>query len=226
MPPARGTARAVVLALALVIAPAIAHADAGAPAVTALITYDSTVVDTQGVTRTARYQERLTRDGDAVWIERVMPPGMSVPRPAHAHDLDLHLAARWFTRAGADGVTVGLVSAPARVVIDLTPGEAVDLGLPRRWQVAAEMIDVGGLRPLAARAAAGTRWYATAGAQPAVKVLWSEALRLPLVIETRSADGRATSRTTIDATALAARAPRPWAAIGDYAHKERSDLED
>ncbi len=52
------------------------------------------------------------------------------------------------------------------------------------------------------------------------------ALRLPLVIETRSADGRATSRTTIDATALAARAPRPWAAIGDYAHKERSDLED
>ncbi|MCE9577579.1 MAG: hypothetical protein K8W52_30800 [Deltaproteobacteria bacterium] len=219
------------LAIALVLVSGAAHADvrpdarASAPAISALVTYDSTVIDSEGVTRTAHYQERMIRAGDQVWVERVMPPGVTAPRPADLHDLDLHLAARWFTRNG-DGVSTGLVSAPAKVVIELTANEAADLSLPRRWQTAAELIDVTALVALPDRAAAGTRWYATRDAAPAVKVLWSEALRLPLVIETRSADGRASSRTTIAAKPLAASAPRPWAAIGGYAHKERSDLED
>jgi len=221
--------RAITIGVLLVAA--AAHADArpdaraAAPAVSALVTYDSTVIDAEGVTRTAHYQERMIRAGDQVWIERVMPRGVSAPRPADLHDLDLHLAARWFTRNG-DGMSTGLVSAPAKVVIELTANEAADLALPRRWQTAAELIDVSALVALPDRAAAGTRWYATRDAAPAVRVLWSEALRLPLVIETRSADGRASSRTAITATPLAATAPRPWAALAGYAHKERSDLED
>jgi hypothetical protein len=215
----------IALALALMAGPAAADPRTSAPPVTALITYDSTAIDGEGVTRTARYQERLVRAGDAAWIERVMPAGMTVAAPAELHDLDLHLAARWFKRVGDDGVAVGLVSAPAKVVIDLTATEVADLALPARWRTAAELIDVTSLAPTSESKGAA-RWYASAGPRPLVRVLWSEALRLPLVIETRSADGRASSRTTVIATPLAASAARPWSVTSGYAHKERSDLED
>lgn len=105
-------------------------APAHAEPTSAVVTYESTSTDSHGVTHTIRYQDRIVRDDNNVWIVRVLP--RREPRVARAHDLDLAVAARWYTRAG-DGVKVVLVSLVNQVIIDVGTESYERLGLVSRW---------------------------------------------------------------------------------------------
>lgn len=107
--------------------PAIAY---GGPTA-ALVTYESTNTDPQGVTHTIRYQERIVRDESNVWVVRVLQRPES--RVNRAHDLDLVVAARWYRRDG-NGVKVTLVSLANKIAIEVGAESFETLGLATRWQ--------------------------------------------------------------------------------------------
>ena len=190
-----------------------AHAE---PAVRATITHDVTERDARGVTRTTRYEERFERAGDNVWLERI------APEQPTAGELDLELAARWWTRAADGAARVVLASTPQRTLVELTPNEARDRGIADRWLLAAALVDRTGFT--AGAAERGGRWFERSTRGEVVRVLWSEALAIPLVVEVKSRDGRFVSRTVVEAVAGAG--TQPWARAQRYHRIELSDLED
>lgn len=111
----------------LVLLTGVSHAERTA----AVVTYETTTTDAQGVTHTIRFQERIVRDESNVWIVRVLP--RAEQRAARAHDLDLAIAARWYRRDG-DGVKVSLVSLVNEIVVDVGPESYETFGLVTRWR--------------------------------------------------------------------------------------------
>jgi len=219
------------LPLAGIVAAHTAGPAAAGPAITAVITTETHDVDAEGVTRTSRYQERMVRRDDRVWIERVFPPGVAPAPATDVHELNLRVAARSFRRAGDGdgGVAIELVSVADRLIIEVPAESFEDLGLSRRWTLAAELIDRSRLErgaPGAPPAPAGARWYHRATADGHLRVLWSDRFALPLVIESSRRDGRAHIRTTIRPEPLAAGAAAPWAQLDRFARKDLSDLRD
>lgn len=104
---------------------------AGPEPTSAIVSYESSRVDAHGVTHTLRYRDRIVRDDVNVWTARLLP--WPEPRVERAKDLDLAIAARWYTRTAA-GLSVALVSPINRVVIHVTPDRHASLGLVARWE--------------------------------------------------------------------------------------------
>ena len=186
--------------------------------VSALIHHETTDVSPDGVTRIARYEERLYRDDDQVWIERIKPA-----RAAKTiHEVDVHVGARWYTRAG-DRANVVIVSVPDRVIIDVGPASMDAQELTDRWVVAAGLVDRATLAPSSRPASAGTRWYERTGARDYLRVLWSTRFGLPLEIETGTTDGTHRSRTTLrPSTGFTP----PWSSTVGFRRIDLSDLGD
>jgi hypothetical protein len=173
--------------------------------VTALVTTETTQVDAEGVTTITRFQERLWRDDGHVWIERVYPAGMKA-QPG-AHGLNLGVAARFYTRVGADDVRTVLVSVPDRTVVEIGRESYAGLGVSARWSVAAQILDRSRVRP-------------------DVHYKWSARYQLPLVIESTTADGRVKTRVTVEPAAVAPGTALPWTRLDGFTHRDLSDLED
>jgi hypothetical protein len=204
------------------------------PAVSALLTTESTEIDAEGVTRTSRFQERFLRDGGHVWIERVYPAGIVANKAEDEHGVNLRIASRSYEHvaggAGASDVKVALVSVQDETIVDLAPSELGGLGLSPRWAVASELVDLTRLVPAADAAPAGGTWYTrapgAAAARDYFRVLWNPTLHLPLVIESGTTDGRVKTRITVEPAPLPASTVRPWTRVGKFSHKDLSDLED
>ena len=197
----------------------IVGGSAAAEPVTALIGHETTDVAPDGVTRIARFQERLYRDDDQVWIERVVPARAAA---RSLHELDVHAAARWYTRRG-EHATVVLVSAPEGVIIEVGPASMEAQDLTDRWVIAAGLVDLASLAPTTRTAPAGARWYERVGTADYMRVLWSERFALPLVIESGTRDGHHVSRTTVQPST---RFAQPWRTAREFRRIDFSDLGD
>jgi hypothetical protein len=193
-----------------------------AAVVVALVTHETTDIDAEGVTRTSRWQERVIRDADQSWIERVLPHEAAPARDAHA--VNLRTAARWYVKRPDGGVTTALVSVADHLIVDIDPGSRAGLGLEDRWRTAAQLVDLDGLAPTQA-VAGGSVWYARASAAGYVRVLWNERLALPLAIDAGTWDGRSSSHTRIEIDTHGS-AIAPWSRLDGFHHADLSDLED
>jgi len=179
-----------------------------AGAVVALITHDVVEHDAEGVTHTTHWQERLTRDGDQCWIERV---GASTRPAASVHEIDLRIAARWYTRDGEQ-----LVSVPDKTIIDVDhPDET--------YATACALVDVTGLSPTSGPAVTHARWLGATNAREFVRVAWRSDLDLPAVIERGTWNGRVLAHTTITPQRFVI---APWSSLVGFRHLDVSDLED
>jgi hypothetical protein len=202
------------------------------PAITATLTHETFAIDAEGVTHTSRFHERVYRRDGRVWVERVLPAGAPsvTGHDGHDHDhVNLRIAARYVTREGQNGVKVVLVSAPERLLVDIGPESFDSLGLSRRWDASASLVDLSSLEADAGTLPtprAGTRWYVRSTAQGYVHVLWSDELGLPLIIETGTTDRRSHTRTLVKAERIAPTARMPWDGLAGYARKDFSDLGD
>ncbi|HEU0034316.1 MAG TPA: hypothetical protein VFQ53_27020 [Kofleriaceae bacterium] len=200
------------------LASVVVPASVAAAPVVVRIHHESTILGTDGVSRTERYDERLVRDGDQVWIERVLPAAL--PKATDLHDVDLHVAVRWFVRSG-DGVRAALVSVPDELVVELEPASLDSFAIPARWVEAANLVDISSLEP--GRAEDGARWYERRDAAATTRVLWDRALNLPRRVEIRSSNGRITTRMTVIRDTGD---PRPWQRARRFRRIDRSDLGD
>ncbi|MBS2128820.1 hypothetical protein KEX41_11410 [Burkholderia thailandensis] len=168
-----------------------------------------------------------------------MPPPRGGVRPAaatadahagHRH-FDFDAAARHVTN---DGGMIGVeyVDAVRRTVVAVPPAEYGTTGFDGSWDNAFYITPPSQLKRLAAKGrpgpAPGTRWYEqTVGApraQGVNRILWSDTLQAPLIVEYRSANGHASRKLTLTP------APRakvlPWRQLQSYARKEYADYLD
>lgn len=222
--------RALLFPLVLA-AMALVPARAARPDLEVLLTHDTVNQRLDGVTESFHYQERMTRVGDAVWLERVLPLGYSPdrqPSTAGDHGPNLQILPRWIRKADGDSATLSLVNRADRYTVAVKPIEFGRLGFGGNWIAESNLIDpvtVNGMKPMARKSSvAGARWFEAAHKGRYSRVLWSEKLQFPLAIETGTDNGRSTSRTVAELKEL----PKtlPWAGLDGFAEREIDDFGD
>ena len=219
------------LFIATVLATATPTVQAAAPDLVALLTHESVNHRNDGVTETFSYQERLTRIDDSVWLERVLPAAaktIAQPGTAGDHGPNLQILPRWIRR-GADGAaTLTLVDRSTRFTVPVKVIEYGRLGFSGNWPAESSLIDPASLKAmkLSARVAdeAGARWYEASRKGRYSRVLWSDRLQFPLIIETGSEDGRNSSRTRVQLESLPT--TRPWSGLDGFIEHEIDDFGD
>ena len=222
--------RALFFLLATTLA-ALSPAWAASPDLHILLTHDTVNQRLDGVTESFHYQERMTRVGDAVWLERVLPPGYSPdrqPSTAGDHGPNLQILPRWIRKAEDGAATLTLVNRADRYVVAVKPIEFGRLGFGGNWIAESNLIDpmtINGMKPMTrASSEPGARWFEAVYKGRYSRVLWSEKLQFPLAIETGTENGRSTSRTAAQIKEL----PKvlPWTDLNAYAEREIDDFGD
>lgn len=202
------------------------------PALSLLIEHQVRTLSADGITRELRYREQLTRQGTQVWLARLLPAQAHDEAEHHsgakAHQhMDTAAAARWVQRQGDGQLTLRLVSAHERLLVDVPPAEWGQVGFDGQWANAQHLLDpaqLARMKPLARPAPAGARWYQGGSRTQPVQVLWDVQGQFPQRIESHNAQGSQRSITTARRQALPQRLP--WTGLDGFAHKEYADLLD
>lgn len=195
-----------------------------APDVDALITYETRQLSAAGVTRSERWQERLVRRGDTVWTERVLPAGTphaaETEHAGHKH-FDFDAAARLVQREPGGQLRLRFIDRAQRVVVDVPKAEFAVVGFDGNWDAAACIVPpaVVGRMPAAPD---GWRDEHANGWQHRVR--WSEALQLPLRLESQRDD--ASIRRVVRVDIVAAAPSLPWAGLEAFTQKDYDDFSD
>ncbi|MFT3719811.1 hypothetical protein [Pseudorhodoferax sp.] len=223
-------------ALAHAQAPAAtAAADAG-PTVHLLLQYESHSIGQDGVQRDSRHTDRMVRDGDRVWIERVLPqvlrdeaahghkptPG---PHAGHAHDEAQN--APLLLQRQADGQTlVQIVLREQRRVIEVEKGHHGNVGYGGSWAAAYWLIDPQALQRMEKLGPPrnGVQRYRLQQGERRTEVDWDLAGRYVRTLVQQDMHGLSSQRLTVKAQPLPAR--MPWDELQGYARGDYSDLLD
>ncbi len=199
------------------------------PPLAALVTTEQRQTTADGLTKQVRFQERLVRAGDRVWLERVIPQGAPGSGESQEHHhLDLDVAARFVQRDSSGAMHVAFVHRGERTVVQTEPRDYPEVGFHDSWAVVSHLVDpaiLQTMRPLARRATeAGARWYEKRTEAGYLRVQWSSRRKIALAVESGSADGHRFHRTTVAFVPYPK--VRPWEELGGYAQKEYTDLLD
>lgn len=205
----------------------LAHAER----VEVLITHEAQEVGKDGVTRSSRYEERMVRDTDNVWLERVLPAAAraheAATGPDHEHEhVDMALAGRHITVAAQGRARLALVLKDDKLVVDLLPTDYGTVGFRDCWACAYHYMDPAELKAMKLlRREGGKVWYEKQNGERIQRIQWDEALALPLSLETRLKDGSGWSRVTIR-PAKSGNKIAPWTQYAGFTHRDLSDFGD
>lgn len=207
-------------------------AGAQAAAIQAELSFESTSVDVEGITRTYSYRDTLIRDEGHLWIQRQLP---AQPAQVHAkHDPHEHEDLNIFTRprmivpADAGAATLWVIDPELKrkVLMDISTYEMA--GFSGQWAAEYSLLDpqrLGKMKRVARPdVPAGKQWYEDQRGEFVARVLWNEALQLPEIIESSRIDGRASSTTHLKLQTPPA--VLPWQQLDGYQEIEFSDLGD
>ncbi|CAN5469871.1 hypothetical protein BH09PSE6_BH09PSE6_27350 [soil metagenome] len=205
-----------------------------AGALDALVDYQVRQITSSGVTRTERWQERVVRRGDVVWVERVLAKGS-----ARAHDDESaaeHLghkhfngetAARWIVR-GADGkLDVHFVDREHRVIVAIPRAEYGTVGFDGSFDGAGSIVPSAtahAMQRARDTSAADAQWLVSRSDGWTHRVLWSEARQVALQVESRRDDG--SIERTVRVRPVAASTRLPWQQLQGYEQKRYDDFGD
>lgn len=221
-------------ALCLAIA-GVAQAAPAAPALDAVVTYETRQVTSSGIVRTETWAERIVRRGDTVWTERVLPPQAVA---AHSHEteaehaghkhFDADAAARWVALDAKGQTQLRFVDRAHRMVVSVPKPEYEAVGFDGSFDAAAHVVPAAVIdrMPVLASATRGADpvWHVEKTREWSHRVLWSAQKQVALRVESERADG--SFRRTVTVEPVAAAAALPWAGLSGYAQKEYDDFMD
>lgn len=181
-----------------------------------------------GVRRSSEFSERVSRNGNNIWISRVLPAGTHAEHEhanagkQHKH-LDVSTASRWITR-GADGIVLmRIVPSADEVVVNVGKTDYGNVGFDGSWAAAWHLMDPAVLsRMTAGRVVGDLTTYTLRDKNRDVKVVWNSKLQVPVLVETAS--GRSRRETVVKV--LGPSAIRPWNKLKAFAQKDYSDYLD
>ncbi|NRR34308.1 hypothetical protein HSX11_29480, partial [Oxalobacteraceae bacterium] len=206
------------------------------------IVYYSKVVTPEGVTREARYEEKMLRRAGHVWNARVLPASAQEQHEHEANPLKKVAARKSAEHKHFNHVVlprhvvlennkprVEFIDAHDKEIISIPAAEFDNVSFDGSWEHAYFLLDSKRLKamPLSARASSvpGARWREREEKGLFERVLWDENRQIPLVIE--SGDKAATFYNRVEMTVQAGLTRElPWQKLKGYGQKEYSDFLD
>ncbi|WP_200379221.1 hypothetical protein, partial [Rubrivivax gelatinosus] len=205
-----------------------------APGLSLRLTHTSLSIGSDGVTRQTRYQDRMVRRANVVWLERELPPALAEheahagpehtgPHAGHAHD-EARGAPLLLRRVG-DEVQVQSVLRERRRVIDVEPAHQGNVGYGGSWAAAYWLIDPAALARMERLGrSGGVEHYRLRNGERTTLVDWDVRGQYARRIEQHDAHGL--SRQLLTAEIIPTPAPLPWDALAGYGRGDYSDLLD
>jgi hypothetical protein len=193
------------------------------------IAYYSKVITPEGVTREARYEEKMLRRSGHVWTTRVMPAHAEETQAAGAHKHFNHVVLARHVVLENARPRIEFVDAHEKQVVSIPPAEYGNVSFDGSWDHAYYLLDSKRVKsmPLSPRVStvAGARWREREEKGLFERVLWDEQRQIPLVIE--SGDKAATFLNRMEiAVQPGLTRDLPWQKLKGYAQKEFADFLD
>lgn len=197
-----------------------------------LLTQDSQSLGADGVSRTAHFQERVYRQTNQVWVERVMPPhAHELGEQQHAKEehkhLDVEASAHWISIDSQQKVQLRLVNRYDKQIVVVPSGDYDAVGFDGRWDSAYYLMDprkIQGFVQSQRPAPQGAVWYESPKGDHYIRVLWDVNNEYPQRIESGNTIG--TVKRVMQAQVLTQPKTWPWAVLKGYQQKEFSDFLD
>lgn len=223
----------------------MAAKDPRSPDLDLAIRYYSKVLTAEGVTREARYEEKMLRRPGHVWVARVVPKTVSnqahdvsqengkknvslkIKEPEHAHFN--HVLTPRHVVFENNKVRVEYVDAHAKNVVAIPVSEYGNVNFDGSWENSFYLLDpkLVSAMPISKKSStvSGTQWHEREKNGVFQRVLWDAQKQIPLIIE--SGDKAATFYQRVDVTPLASNnLALPWKNLQGYAQKEYADFLD
>lgn len=200
-----------------------------APLLSAVVTRESKNIGNDGVTRSSVFQERIYRDANNIWIERVLPKhhqhGHHEKGGEEHHHLDLSEAAQHYFVDNKKQPKLNLVLLEDKTVVHLQDADVDMLGLSDCWGCVYSLIDPQSLKKMTLlKRANGISWYETKNAKNKVKIEWDDKNNMARLIDIRGLDGL--SYSVVKANIQQVNIAAPWAGYGKFISKDYSDFGD
>jgi hypothetical protein len=198
----------------------------------AVMTFESKTLTSEGVEKQTRFQERFIRDDKVVWTNRLLPVGTpphthQAGEHQHKHDTNFVLAAKWITINAKGESNLRFVRAENKTIISPRVNEYASLGFDGSWEHAAYLLDRNALKKmnvLKRAAPTGSTWYERTNDTQYTRVLWDEKQQLPRLIESGTIDGLMFNKITIEPRPAPKR--MPWQELAGYRDIAYEDLLD
>lgn len=220
----------------LITAAALLHnAQAATPAATApdldlQISYYSKVVTPEGVTREARYQEKMLRRPGHVWVARRLAktlPEAQAQASEHKHFNPVVIPRHVLLENKK--LRLEYLDAHAQQVIAILPSEYDNVSFDGSWENSFYLLDpkLVSAMPLSSRRSAVTtaEWREREKNGVFQRVLWDSQKQIALIIESGDQAGTFYRRVEVTALAGLTRA-MPWKNLKGFAQKEYADFLD
>ena len=200
----------------------------------AIVTFASTVVTAEGITKQMQFQDLLVRDQNSVWSQRIVPgaaPQLEMhahnDSEQHHHDLNFALAGRWIELDKNNQPRFRLVRTQDKTIIEPRINEYGTLGFDGNWEIAYYQVNRAALQNMTLLKKSAPKhalWYEKQDSQAFTRILWDEQHEIPLAIETGSQDAKVSNK--ISYRLVAAPAKLPWDTLSDYQTMAYEDLLD
>jgi hypothetical protein len=192
------------------------------------VAYYSKVVTAEGVTREARYEEKMLRRAGHVWTARVLLAHAGA-HGAGAHKHFNHVVLPRHVVLENNQPRVEFIDVHAREIVAIPRAEYENVSFDGSWDHAYYLLDSKRVQamPLSSRtsAVAGARWREREEQGLFERVLWDDQRQIPLVIETGDRAATFLNRMEITIQPGLTR-DLPWQKLKGYAQKEYSDFLD
>jgi hypothetical protein len=199
--------------------------------VAAVMTYESSVLTTEGVKKHSWFQEQFIRDGNQVWSQRIIsaqaPKHAEHEHEEHDHNLNFATAGKWLSRDKDGQILFKFVRTDEKKIIAPRFTEYGALGFDGEWETAYYLVNRASLKTMTKLnqpAPTGAVWYEKRNAHEFARILWDEKNQLPLSIENGTLDGNQLDKISLKIVPT----PRqmPWEQLGGYETIAYEDLLD
>lgn len=211
----------------------ISHTALAAP-LSAIMTFESMTLTSDGVKKQTQFQERFIRDTNIVWSERIIPAvahhheeESASGHDHHEHNLNFASAGKWIARDAKNKISFSFVRNDEKKIIVPRESEYGMLGFDGEWETAYYLVNRAALKtmtPLKKPAPEGASWYEKKDSVQFTRILWDERKEIPLSIETAKLDGTMSNKITLALTP--APLTLPWTQLGKYQTIAYEDLLD
>ncbi|WDZ51668.1 hypothetical protein LF296_02370 [Acinetobacter vivianii] len=197
-----------------------------APLLSATITRETQTIGNDGVTRTSVFQERMYRNNQNIWIERVLPKQHAHKPHEHGHKhLDLAEAAQHYFINNKKQPELKLILTEDKTVVHLQDADIEMLGLSSCWKCVYSLIDPNTLKNMTViKKDSSTTWYESKNKRNKMSIEWDNRNNIAKKVDIRSLDGK--RYDTLKANIQQVNIVEPWKNYSKFKNKDYADFGD